>query len=50
MVEPTDAGSRIHIEADIGGLVLRPVKGQLRGWLDPRIERTLDALESRLAA
>jgi hypothetical protein len=44
-IEPAGDGSRIHVEAEIGGLVLRPVKGQLRSWLEPRIERTLAALE-----
>lgn len=48
-VTPVAAGSRISIEADIGGLVLRPVKGQLRSWLDPRVERTLDAIAARVA-
>lgn len=47
-VTPVAAGSLISIEADIGGLVLRPVKGQLRSWLDPRIERTLDGIEARI--
>src|SRR4051794_39546920 len=50
IVEPVDAGSLILIEADVGGLVLRPFKSQLHSWLDPRIERTLDALEARLLA
>lgn len=49
-IEPSGAGSLIHIDADIGGLVLRPVKSQLRSWLDPRIERTLTALEARALA
>jgi hypothetical protein len=44
-VQPSGAGSLIRLEVDIGGLVLKPVKGQLRGWLEPRIERTLAALE-----
>jgi hypothetical protein len=46
-VVPLDGGrSRIRIEAEIGGLVLRPVKGQLRSWLEPRVQRTLAALEA----
>lgn len=47
VVEPSGTGSRVHIEADIGGLVLRPVKGQLRSWLAPRVQRTLDALAAQ---
>ena len=49
-VSPEGAGSRIELEADIGGLVLRPVKRQLRSWLEPRIARTLTALEAEAQA
>jgi acetyl-CoA C-acetyltransferase len=49
-IAPSGAGSRVRIEAEIGGLVLRPVKGQLRSWLEPRIERTLTALEAEAQA
>lgn len=47
VVEIAD-GSRIVIDASIGGLVIKPVEGQLRTWLDVRVERTLTSLESLL--
>lgn len=43
-------GSRIALTAQVGGLVLRPVRGQLEGWLDVRVDRTLDGLEALLVA
>ena len=47
-IAPEDGGSRVSLAAKVGGLVLKPVEGQLRGWLDQRVDRTLDGLE-RLA-
>jgi hypothetical protein len=44
-----DGGSRVILAAQVGGLVLKPVEGQLRGWLDVRVDRTLDRLEALLA-
>lgn len=49
-IEPRDGGSRVVLAAKLGGLVLKPVDGQLRGWLDVRVDRTLDRLEALLAA
>lgn len=50
-IEPAgDGGSKIELTCDLGGLVLKPVEGQLRTWLDVRIERTLASLERLLAA
>ncbi|MCW3041313.1 MAG: hypothetical protein JWM31_3218 [Solirubrobacterales bacterium] len=43
-------GSRVAIEAQVGGLVLKPVGAQLDTWLDVRVDRTLDRLEELLAA
>lgn len=43
-------GSHLAIEAQVGGLVLKPVGPQLTSWLDVRIDRTLDALDGLLAA
>jgi uncharacterized protein YndB with AHSA1/START domain len=49
ITEGAGGGSRISVAADVGGLVLRPVRGQLEGWLDVRVDRTLDRLEELLA-
>lgn len=49
-IEPRDGGSRIALHAQVGGLVLKPVAGQLVSWLDVRVDRTLDSLEALLAA
>lgn len=43
-----DAASRVAFTADVSGLLLRPVEGQLRSWLDVRVDRTLDALRDQL--
>lgn len=43
-------GSHITVAAQVGGLVLRPVSGQLASWLDVRVDRTLDRLGDLLAA
>lgn len=43
------AGSRIAVDATLGGLLIKPVEGQLRTWLDVRVERTLTSLEGLLA-
>lgn len=48
--ERPEGGSRIAIEAQVGGLVLKPVGSQLDSWLDVRIDRTLDRLQELLAA
>jgi carbon monoxide dehydrogenase subunit G len=48
-IAPHGGGSRIELAAQVGGLVLKPVEGQLRGWLDVRVDRTLDRLEALLA-
>ena len=48
-IEPHDGGSRVILLAKVGGLVLKPVEGQLKGWLDQRVDRTLDSLERLLA-
>lgn len=47
-IAPRDGGSTIGFEANVSGLVLRPVEGMLRDWLDVRVERTLDSLEAIL--
>ncbi|WP_354698815.1 hypothetical protein DSM112329_04513 [Paraconexibacter sp. AEG42_29] len=49
-IQPRDGGSRIALQAKVGGLVLKPVAGQLGSWLDVRVDRTLDSLEALLAA
>lgn len=48
-ISPAGGGSRVELFAKVGGLVLKPVEGQLEGWLDARVDRTLDALERLLA-
>lgn len=48
-VAEAPAGSRIAFDATIGGLLIKPVEGLLRDWLDVRVERTLTSLESLLA-
>lgn len=47
-VSPRPGGSTIAFEAQVGGLVLKPVEGLLRDWLDVRVERTLSSLEALL--
>lgn len=49
-IAPREDGSRIEIVAQVGGLVLKPVDGQLKSWLDVRVQRTLDSLDGLLAA
>ena len=50
-IEPAEGdGTEIAFACDLGGFVLKPVEGQLRTWLDARIERTLTSLEALLAA
>ena len=49
-IEPRDGGSRVIVSAKVGGLVLKPVDGQLKSWLDVRVDRTLDGLETLLRA
>lgn len=49
-IEPRDGGSHVIIAAQVGGLALKPVDGQLKRWLDVRVDRTLNSLEGLLAA
>lgn len=50
-VDPRDGGgSTLSFTAKIGGLALRPFEGQIKPWLDVRVERTTDALQALLAA
>lgn len=44
-----EGGSTVALQAKVGGLVLKPVDSQLKGWLDVRVDRTLDSLERLLA-
>ncbi len=48
VIAAREDGSTIAFTASMGGLVLRPVEGMLRDWLDVRIDRTLAALEREL--
>ncbi len=48
-VVPVAAGSRIAFDATIGGLLIKPVEGPLRNWLDTGIDRTLTNLATLLA-
>jgi len=47
-IEAADGGSRVVLHASVGGLILKPVDGQLRSWLDVRVDRTLESLERLL--
>jgi carbon monoxide dehydrogenase subunit G len=49
LVVPVAAGSRITFDANIGGLLVRPVEGPLRSWLDTGIDRSLTNLAVLLA-
>ncbi len=45
-----EGGSTLSFTAKIGGLALRPFEGQIKPWLNVRVERTVDALQTLLAA
>ncbi len=42
-------GARIAFDATIGGLLVKPLEGQLRPWLDTGIDQTLTNLAVLLA-
>jgi len=43
-------GSTLSFTAKIGGLALRPFEGQVKPWLNVRVERTVASLQELLAA
>lgn len=43
-------GSTLSFTAKIGGLALRPFEGQIKPWLNVRVERTVESLQTLLAA
>lgn len=43
-----DGGTEIAVRAKLGGMALIPVKGQLKPWLEARVDRTIDGLQREL--
>ncbi|MBJ7332442.1 MAG: SRPBCC family protein [Solirubrobacteraceae bacterium] len=48
--EPVGDGTLVVMRAQASGFALRPVAGQLKPWLDVRVDRSLDALTALLVA